>query len=156
MATIPKPNGSIIEEVEDFEGTTYRWKSPNGGFFRYFAIVFLMVWLCGWFAGFVGAFAGLFADGVLNLFMLIWLAGWTLGGCAAAYMLYMLLRPAVPESVTLSRHSFKYDSGVTSPVAMFNPRFGMHYGPTSPTFNVFGRRPKADRIRQTRHGGSRP
>jgi len=48
-------------------------------------------------------------------FLVFWLCAWTLGGIWAAYLLFRLLRPSVPETITLRRNSVAYDSGVAPP-----------------------------------------
>jgi hypothetical protein len=53
--TPPKPAGCIIEEVDDFDGRTFRWKNPSGGPFHYFVAAFLILWLCGWAFGWISA-----------------------------------------------------------------------------------------------------
>ena len=55
VLTPPKPTGCIIEEIDDLDGRTYRWKNPSGGLFRYFVAAFLIFWLCGWAVAWIAA-----------------------------------------------------------------------------------------------------
>ena len=121
----PKLDGSDIEVIDDFDGCTYRWKPPSGGLFRLVVITFLVFWLCGWAFFFVAAIVGLVngANGPEG-FLVFWLVGWTLGGIFAIFMLYILLRPRHPESITLNRDSFRYDSGTPS-MTFLSPWYAM-------------------------------
>ena len=108
----PKPEGSIIEEVHDFDGRTYRWKLPKGGKARFFVTAFLIFWLCGWAHGFVNALVNLLrnAAGNPDLFLLFWLGAWTVGGIFVFFMLFLQLRPQRPESIQL-RHDSSIHAG---------------------------------------------
>jgi len=65
----------------------------------------------GWFCGFSAALSQVLS-GQAHGFLIFWLGGWTLGGIFAAYYLYRVSRPAVPESLKLRANSVVYDSGV--------------------------------------------
>ena len=115
-----RPDGVSIEESDDFDGRTYRWKPTSGGRMRYYAAAFVIFWLCGWVVGVIGGVDALLddLDGAPKVFLVLknvlavfWLPGWTIAGICAMFALYLLLRPLRPESMTLTRTSFQYDSG---------------------------------------------
>jgi hypothetical protein len=139
----PKPAGSCIEEIDDFDARTYRWKQPSGGVFRLVVAAFLIFWLCAWAVGWVFAFTELLkggADGP-HAFVLFWLGGWTIGGIFAFCALYLILRPSRPESVTLGRGAFRHDPGSVSLAAFCNPWYALrHLGSCSPFPKLFRRR----------------
>jgi hypothetical protein len=78
---------------------------------------FVALWLCGWSVGWVTV-AGEIAAGKANLFLVAWIGLWTIGGGAAIWSLWTVLRPSRPESVTLGADEFEYDPG-TPPVTCF-------------------------------------
>lgn len=124
MNTPVPPKNSQIQIRSEFEGVTLFWKKPNGGVFRFFIVAFLILWLCGWSVAFVAVGKQLiFAEG-FNIMLVFWLAGWTLGGFFAGSMLYLLLRPQKPESITLERSWFRYDTGSAS-MNFVNPYYMM-------------------------------
>lgn len=141
-----KPSGSIKEEIDDFDGRTYRWKPPSGGPIRFFVVGFLVIWLCGWAVGLVAATAGLLQDGKApREFLIVWLVGWSLGGIFAIFMLYVLFRPSLPESITLKHDSFYYDSGTSPPMTFFNPWYAMrHSNPHEAFGGMFKRRTRIE------------
>lgn len=139
----PMPDGSNIEEIDDFDGRIYRWRPPSGGPLRYLVAAFLIVWLCGWAAGFVAATHELWQNnGDTRGFLVLWLVGWTLGGVFAMLMLYIFLRRPHPESIALRRNSFHYDSGTSPPVALLNPWYAMRYSDPNEMFGKMFRRRK--------------
>ncbi|MEO6839243.1 MAG: hypothetical protein ABI192_00610 [Bradyrhizobium sp.] len=85
-----------------------------GGFSRYFIGLFLLFWLGMWQIGFRDAASKVLA-GNAPAFLIFWLCAWTLGGIAAAYTLFRVFRPSVPETLTLRRSSVAYDSGIAPP-----------------------------------------
>lgn len=87
----------------------------------YAGAAFLLVWLCMWAFGWVSAFHTI-TVGSAKPFVILWLVGWTLGGGWALYMLFRVLRPSVPESLTLNATSMSYDSGVSPPDILFGQR----------------------------------
>lgn len=111
----PKPVGTVIEEIDELDGSrTYRWKPYQGSFFQHIPTVFLCIWLCGWAAGLIGAGGALLNNnpkGEEKVFLTVWLILWTLGGVMVGTFLYFLLRPGRPERVTLSRFQFRHDPG---------------------------------------------
>jgi hypothetical protein len=52
---------------------------------------------------------------------MLWLTGWTVGGVFALFYLYRLLRPSIPESVTLKFDCVIYDSGILPPQLSYYP-----------------------------------
>lgn len=116
-----KPSGSVIEERDDWDGLTLLWRPPAEYPQRFFVTAFLGFWLCGWAFGWISV-AGQIARGHYNLFLVGWLGAWTVGGGAAIWALWNLVRPARPESVTLGLDHFGYDPG-HSPTDIF-----MRYG----------------------------
>jgi len=124
MPTPPPPQGTQIEQINDFDGMTLRWMPPPGGFLKFLPAAFLIIWLCGWAFGFAIAGREIInnanqRNGV-EWFLIIWLCGWSVGGIFGMYMLYHVLRPSLPESVTLDRYALKYDSGRINPFACLN------------------------------------
>ncbi len=119
----PKPEGSRIEEVDEFDGRTYRWKASDGGLLRFFLAGFIICWLGGWAIGLISAIGELMDE--FHGFLLFWLGAWSVGGCFAIFVLYNLLRPQRPESITLKHYSFYYDSGSSFTTSLFNPAYGL-------------------------------
>ncbi len=148
MTTIPlKPAGCVIEEIDDFDGRTYHWKKPSGGPPRFFVAAFLIFWLGGWAIALVATLNQLLQGNPRGGqgFLLFWLGGWTIGGGVAIYMLYLLLRPPQPESVTLGLASFRYDSGSAAINLFFNPWYKMgHYNSQWPFPRMFPRRKRLE------------
>jgi hypothetical protein len=148
MASIlSKPTGCVIEEIDDVDGRTYRWKKPSGGVFRYFIATFLIFWLCGWAIGWVTAATQLIRGNARGgeLFLAIWLGLWTIGGVFAFCMLYFLLRPPRPESVTLGFTTFRFDSGTATINYFFNPWYAMQrYNSQWPFPGIFQRRKRLE------------
>jgi hypothetical protein len=124
MNTPDSPKNSQIQMKSELNGMTMFWKKPNGGLFRYFIVLFLCFWLCGWFVGLVSAGKQLLTGEGPNTFLSVWLAMWSLGGIFAGGMIYLLLRPQKPESVTLERNRFTYDTG-SAPMNFINPYYMM-------------------------------
>jgi hypothetical protein len=111
------PAGSKISIIED-RGDPIIVIPATGGFSRYFMGLFLPFWLAMWQMGFRDAASKVLA-GNAPVFLIFWLCAWTLGGIFAAYALFRVVRPSVPETLTLRRNSVGYDSGVAPP--QFNP-----------------------------------
>lgn len=123
MSTLEPPKNSQIQTKSELSGVTLSWKKPSGGPFRFFIVAFLIFWLCGWLFGFISAGKQILTGGP-SIFLAFWLAGWTLGGIFAVAMIYWLLRPQVPESVTMERDRLKYDTGSAS-INFMNPYWMM-------------------------------
>jgi len=116
--TIQPPSGSNIsvgmEGAVDVIIVPYE-TSPM----RYAVAAFMVFWLGGWAYGWHDA-ASKLLSGNGNLFIAFWLTAWTVGGAAAVYTLYRMLRPIVPESFRLMPEGVRYDSGI--------PPVQMNYG----------------------------
>jgi hypothetical protein len=78
---------------------------------RYFGGAFMLFWLGGWAFGFKHA-ASEVLSGKANGFIIFWLGGWTIAGIFAAYTVYRIFRPPVPETLELARTGIAYDSGI--------------------------------------------
>lgn len=152
----PKPAGSTIEEIEDFEGRTYRWKPRGGGALRYLIAAFLLFWLGGWAFGFVMVTAQLLdgKGGEEKIFLAFWLAMWTLGGLFAMSMAGKLLWPSIPESITLDKDAFRYDSGTSPPPPAYfmNPWYAMRHGDPFHPFGMMFKRRKRITIEKSELG----
>lgn len=138
----PLPNGSIIEQIDELNGSTYRWTRPRGGPFHFFIVAFFIVWVCFWIVALVAVTTELLNGkaGPGKAFLLVWLAAWTVGGAFAIFFLYLLLRPPKPEQITLKGDTFSYDSGTSVPTALFNPWWMMRYSDPNEAFRHFFRR----------------
>jgi hypothetical protein len=104
------PAGSEILIRQDQAGSTVvipAKANPS----RYFGGVFLVFWLGGWAFGFKSALTTLLS-GSGNAFIVFWLGAWTVGGIVAAYSVFRIFRPGVPETLILKRSGIDYDSGV--------------------------------------------
>jgi hypothetical protein len=116
--TIQPPSGSNIsvgmEGAVDVIIVPYE-TSPM----RYAVAAFMVFWLGGWAYGWHDV-ASKLLSGNGNLFIVFWLTAWTVGGAAAVYTLYRMLRPIVPESFRLMPEGVRYDSGI--------PPVQMNYG----------------------------
>jgi hypothetical protein len=87
----------------------------DGGLMRYGIGLFLLCWLGGWYFGFRSALTQLLsgtAPGQAQGLLFFWFVGWTLGGAFAVFYLYRLLRPPLPETLTLKFDRVIYDSGI--------------------------------------------
>ena len=107
------PAGSKISIVEGAGDPTIVIPAASS-FSRYFVVLFMLFWLGMWQIGWRDA-ASKVMSGTAPAFLIFWLCAWTLGGIAAAYTLFRILRPSVPETLTLRRNSVAYDSGVAPP-----------------------------------------
>ncbi len=107
-------NSKIVETTDGVGYPLLKLPYGSGSFMRYPVAAFLIFWLCGWCAGWIGAFHELFFSHqkTPELFLLFWLGGWTIGGGFALAYLYRLLRPSIPETLTLARPNLIHDSGV--------------------------------------------
>lgn len=122
----PKPVGTVIEEIDELDGSrTYRWNPYRGLFFWYCPTIFLSTWLVGW--GIVLVLhlyelaIGRLPPGVDRDFLLRWLAIWVLLGVMAGTMFYFLVRPVKYESIVLGRSRFRYDPGSFPLGMLMNP-----------------------------------
>jgi hypothetical protein len=105
------PNGSKISVTTDGGDPLIVVPHGSPGAARYFGGLFLLFWLGGWYFGFSHAISEV-RSGNADGFLLFWLGGWTVFGALAAYQLYRMFRPTVPESLRLRLNGVAYDSGV--------------------------------------------
>lgn len=150
------PEGSKISVREDGGDPTIVIPAA-GGFSRYFTGLFMLFWLGMWQMGFRDAASNVMA-GNAPAFLIFWLGAWTLGGIAVAYSLFRVVRPSVPETLTLRRNSVAYDSGVAPP--QFNS-YKRNQNPLSAWRSAFPKRVRAEierkqlqslRLRETESG----
>jgi hypothetical protein len=150
------PAGSKISIVEDGGDSTIVIPA-TGGYSRYFTGLFLLFWLGMWTTGFRDTGSKVLA-GNAPPFLIFWLCAWTLGGIGAAYTLFRVLRPSVPETLTLRRSSVGYDSGIAPP--QFNS-YRRSRNPITSWRSMFPKRRQADldrselrslRLRETESG----
>ena len=150
------PQGSRISIVEGNGDPTIVIPAP-GGFSRYFVGLFMLFWLGMWQIGFRDALAKVLA-GNAPAFLIFWLCAWTVGGVGAAFALFRIVRPTVPETLALGRNSVVYDSGVAPPE--FNS-YKRNQNPITAWRSAFPRRLQADldrtelqtlRLRETEAG----
>ena len=105
------PSGSQIS-VQTEDGDSVITIPPSrGSVMRYGAGLFILFWLGAWVFGFRSA-ASQLLTGNASGFVAFWLGAWTLGGLFAAYYLFRIFRPSVPESFKLKRSALVYDSGI--------------------------------------------
>src|SRR5689334_17162424 len=105
------PVGSTITVMTDGSDSVVTIPAGSGGVSRFFIAAFLLFWLGGWTAGFWSA-GHQVLSGKANPFVVFWLGGWTIGGGFAAFFLYRLLRPSVPETLRIGFDGVAYDSGI--------------------------------------------
>jgi hypothetical protein len=124
---ITPPIGSKISVTTEGPDEVIVIPYSGGGVLRYLAVLFMLVWLTLWTFGLAGfgwaAYSGTLqgnasAPGVAGMFVAM-----ALGEIWGIFLLYRLLRPAVPESLKLQFDSVAYDSGIP-PV---RPLFGFGY-----------------------------
>lgn len=86
---------------------------------------FLIFWLGGWLMGELSVTHELLSGHAKQAapFLFFWLCAWTIGGFFAARMCYRMLRPAIPETLTLSRGELVYDTGAQPPNFMRSNRY---------------------------------
>jgi hypothetical protein len=135
------PRNSRIEITYDAEDNPrLSWPPDSAGVGRWVAAAFLGFWLCGWAGGEVFAVSVLLGmvgfpvpapgkavgggNGDLALFLIGWLSVWTLGGAAALWTFYCLVRGPLPESVILGRDVLRYDPGTPLSSEAVGPRAG--------------------------------
>jgi hypothetical protein len=107
------PAGSRIR-IKSNDGDPVIVVPADGSLMRYGLGAFVLCWLGGWFFGLRSVLAQLLSGtaGPTQGFIFFWLAGWTLGGVLAVFYAYRLLRPSVPETLTLKFDRVIYDSGI--------------------------------------------
>jgi hypothetical protein len=135
----PPPGSKITLTTTD--GAEPAILIPNsGGAMRYLTALFLLFWLGMWTMGFRDAGSRILS-GSGGPFLVFWLCAWTIGGIFAVLSLYRMVRPAVPESLTLKRNSVTYDSGI--PPMQFNT-FSRNRSPRDAWNALFPTRIRAD------------
>jgi len=110
------PDGSKIKIESDRGYEKILIPQNKGHFMRFGVAAFLLVWLGGWGFGCIAAFTQLLKGESGSGFLLFWLIAWSLGGIFAILQLFKLLRPSVPEELTITFPTLLYDSG-TSPLS---------------------------------------
>jgi hypothetical protein len=111
MDALPdKPAGSVIEESTDRAGVTLSWPVSSPGPSRFEASGVLVLWLCLWAMGWTAAARQLTAGGAPPS-LVFWLGVLTVGGGLAVWTLWLVVRPARPESVRLEADVLRYDPG---------------------------------------------
>jgi hypothetical protein len=105
------PTGSVISVTDQGVETVIEIPQRSLGATRYFHGLFLLVWLGFWVFGFKSVTSQLMA-GQGSAFLVFWLAGWTIGGGFAVFTVYRILRPTIPETLTLRATRITYDTGV--------------------------------------------
>jgi len=85
----------------------------SGGILRIFLSLFLICWLGGWAVGWVSTAKQIISGkSGADFFLIFWICGWTIGGIFAIWFLYRLLRPSIPETLSLETKHIEYDSGI--------------------------------------------
>lgn len=118
------PKGScFLFDLDDSQRPRLCWYASRT-WLRWFPAAFLAFWLCGWAAGEFTALSSVLNLGLVpgkngggdggNWFLLIWLIPWTLGGCAAMYAFYLLVRPRRPEQLVFGAEGIYHDPGTPS------------------------------------------
>jgi len=111
----PTPPAGSRLNVKSNDGDPVIVIPSDGGRMRYVVGVFVLCWLGGWFFGFRSALTQLLsgtAPAGPTGFLYFWLAFWTLAGAFTVFYLYRLVRPSVPETLTLKFDRVIYDSGI--------------------------------------------
>lgn len=131
MEDIEIPSGSRVRKIATERGdVTLYWDKPSGGVSRYFIGLFFLAWMGGWFFGFKNALGQILnKPNAPNGFLCFWLVGWTVGGCFAAWNIFLIFRPQKPEKITFYSDQLEYDTGTTAPiVGMFNRNLAVKSG----------------------------
>ncbi len=121
MGAITPPPESKIDVSTDRNGFPVIAPPVSKSSLARFGIsLFLLCWLGGWAFGWVAAFREIIRGRKgPEPFLIFWLVAWTVGGFFAIWSLWRLLRPSVPETLTLARPNLVYDSGVQPPPLYF-------------------------------------
>ncbi|MBT7301949.1 MAG: hypothetical protein HN849_20655 [Victivallales bacterium] len=134
---------SKIRVVRENGDQRFYWTRPTGGFLRYATAVMFGSALCTWwgiltFMWFLGAGEAR-PPASIGVFALLYV----LGSVVPVVLLYLLLRPQIPESVTLGRHRFSHDSGSAplNPMDVPSPASFLRRGSDrrNPLVEAFGR-----------------
>ena len=110
---------------------------PGGGDRRFLMAAYIIAWLGGWLVGEISVIRVLLG-GFVDAFLVFWLTCWTIGGVVVTRAAFRLLRPSVPETLTLRSSAIDYDRGVPpGNLADEDDHGGMPWGDQTP------RRPRA-------------
>jgi hypothetical protein len=118
------PAGSRVK-IKSNNGDPVIVIPSDGGLMRYWFSAFLLCWLGIWIFGFRSALTQLLS-GTASAPIFLFFVLWTLGGAFAVIHLYRLVRPPVPETLTLKFDRVIYDPGI--------PPFRPSYYPTASEF----------------------
>jgi len=122
---ITPPPGSKISVTSEGPDEVIVIPHSGGAIMRYLMVVFMLAWLTAWTAAIVWtAYSGILRDNADAFGVAVPLVGMALGEIWVIFLLYRLLRPAVPESLKLRFDSVIYDSGIRP----FRTWFGFGYG----------------------------
>jgi len=111
IRAINPPPGSSIAVATEGAASIITIPQPRGGPMRFLYGAFILFWLGAWCFGFAGTFANILS-GSGGGFLIFWLGAWTIGGVLAVSMLFLVFRPAIPETLTLQADGVAYDSGI--------------------------------------------
>jgi hypothetical protein len=142
METVTPPPASKIGITTDRNGFPVITLPVSKSTLARFGIsLFLLCWLGGWAVGWLSAFREI-VHGTKGPepFLIFWLTAWTVGGGFAIWYLWRLLRPTVPETMTLAKPNLLYDSGI-QPMPMY---FGYWRGRTDYWKKMFGKRKRIE------------
>jgi hypothetical protein len=120
MDTPALPSDSQIQVAPSSDGITCFWKKKGGGLLPRLIAAFLVFWTLGWIAVLILFVLFFWRAGPPGPFALAWLGIWSLGALFSCGLTVFLLRPQKPESVTLGKERFVYDTG-SAPLYYFTP-----------------------------------
>lgn len=120
MDTPVLPHDSKMQVVPNNDGITCFWKKEGGGLLPRLIAAFLVLWTLGWIVVLILLGVFFWRGGPPGAFELVWLGIWSLGALFACGLTIFLLRPQKPESVTLGKDQFVYNTGA-APLYYFNP-----------------------------------
>jgi hypothetical protein len=127
MTIIPPP-GSKISVTTDGPHEVIVIPYSGGAILRYLSVLFILVWLALWTFGLrqsvLAALSGTLQSNSSGPGVVLMFVPMALGEIWGIFLLYRLLRPAVPESLWLGFSSVIYDSGIPPLRTAFRPRIG--------------------------------
>lgn len=110
---IDPPENSCISIEQQSNQPKLVINHGSGGAMRIFISLFLVFWLGGWAVGWISTAQEIISGkSGSDLFLIFWICGWTIGGFFAFWLLYRLLRPSIPEALSLEKKQIQYDSGI--------------------------------------------
>jgi hypothetical protein len=125
--SVTPPFESRIEVSTGRDGTVVlTLPTAKTGVMRFGIAAFLLFWIGGWAVGWITSFRQI-TSGRAEPFLIFWLCGWTVGGAFAFWYLWRLLRPAIPETLTVAKLDLAYDSGMQPFAVSFGYRAGNDY-----------------------------